>query len=42
MIEFVMGFAAGAVCASVVPYVRDWALKLYTSVKALLEQYRGQ
>lgn len=38
----VIAFIAGAVCASVIPYVREWALKLYTSVKALLDQYRGQ
>lgn len=38
----VLAFIAGAVCASVIPYVRDWALKLYTSFKALLDQYRGQ
>lgn len=42
MIEFVAGFFVGAICSAVLPYVRDWALKLYTSVKALLDQYRGQ
>lgn len=42
MIDIVLAFIAGAITSAVVPYVGDWALKLYASVKALLDQYRGQ
>ena len=42
MTKLILAGIAGFVCALSVTYVRDWALKLYTIVKALLDQYRGQ